>query len=139
MSRKARLFELMVKREKLALRRKSDALNALINDHVSMQDLDSKLLKLLAENQALSGTQTVQALRSKAWYGREMAQQQEFTSNRLEFLGKEIATGRSILAQNKQKERILSEKVLDERKVSAQEVEDRADKSIISRNFGRLI
>ena len=139
MSRKARLFELMVKREKLALRRKSDALNALINDHLSMQDLDSKLSKLLAENQVLSGIQTVQALRSKAWYGREMAQQQEFTSNRLEFLGTEIATGRSILAQNKQKERILSEKVLDERKVSAQEAEDRADKSIISRNFGRLI
>ncbi len=129
MSRKARLFELMVKREKLALRRKADALGGLVADHEKLADLDEKLASLLAENSATKGEQSVQMLRSKAWYGREMAQQREFAKNRLEFLGKEIETAQTRLAQSKQKEKILSERAVTERRVFAQEAEDKAERA----------
>lgn len=68
-------------------------------------------------------------LRSKAWYGREMAQQREFAKNRLEFLGKEIETAQTRLAQSKQKEKILSERAVTERRVFAQEAEDKAERA----------
>jgi len=129
MSRKARLFELMVKREKIELRRKSEALNTLLSDYDTMQNLDEKLVKMLRENHPKQGPQSVYAWKSKAWYGREMARQQEFTSNRLEFLGQEIITNRNLLAQNKHKERIILDRALQERKTALIENEDRAEKS----------
>ena len=58
-----------------------------------------------------------------------MARQQEFTSNRLEFLGQEIITNRNLLAQNKHKERIILDRALQERKTALIENEDRAEKS----------
>ena len=43
MSRKARLYELMVKRENIELRRKAEVLNELISDQDVLRDLDQKL------------------------------------------------------------------------------------------------
>ncbi|MDB4235081.1 hypothetical protein OAI26_02850 [Sulfitobacter sp.] len=134
MSRKARLFELMVKREKIELRLKSETLTELINDYDTMQKLDQKLSKMLEANHPEQGPQSVHALRSKAWYGCEMAQQQEFTSSRLEFLGQEIITNRNLLAQNKHKERIISDRALQERKAALTNNEDQAEKLLPPRN-----
>jgi hypothetical protein len=139
MSRKARLFELMMKREKLALRRKADALGALQADQGKLTDLDEKLEALLAENAAPGGVQSVHMLRSRAWYGREMAQQREFAKNRLEFLGKEIKTAQSKLAQSKQKEKILGEKAKAEHRLFAQEAEEKADQLRSPRKLIRQI
>ena len=47
MSRKARLYELMVKRENIELRRKSEVLNELISDQDVLRDLDQKLAKMV--------------------------------------------------------------------------------------------
>jgi len=135
MSRKERVFGLLVKREKISVRKKSEALNHLLNDYDKMQNLNRKLSILLSETNSKSGVETVQSLRSKAWYGREMAQQKEFTSNRLEFLNKEIEAGRSGLAINKQKERILIEKVIEERKNAAQTAQDLEEKTLVFRNL----
>ena len=128
MPHKARLYELMMKREKLALRRKADALGGLVQDQSKLADLDEKLAVLLTESCAQKGAETVHSLRSRAWYGREMAGQREFAQNRLEFLGKEIETAQSRLAQSKQKEKILGERALTERKIFAQEAENNAEK-----------
>ena len=51
MSRKARLYELMVKRENIELRLKSEVLNELISDQDVLRDLDQKLAKMVEENQ----------------------------------------------------------------------------------------
>jgi serine phosphatase RsbU (regulator of sigma subunit) len=123
MSRKARLYELMVKRENIELRRKSEVLNELISDQDVLRDLDQKLAKMVEENQPEQGPQSVQTLRSKAWYGSEMARQQEFTANRLEFLDQEIVTNRSLLVENKNKERIIADKALEHRKSLARDKE----------------
>ncbi|MBT7342295.1 MAG: hypothetical protein HN805_02050, partial [Rhodobacteraceae bacterium] len=60
MSRKARLYELMVKRENIELRRKSEVLNELISDQDVLRDLDQKLAKMVEENQPEQGPQSVQ-------------------------------------------------------------------------------
>jgi hypothetical protein len=51
MSRKARLYELMVKRENIELRRKAEVLNELISDQDVLRDLDQKLARMVEENQ----------------------------------------------------------------------------------------
>ena len=127
MSHKARLYELMVKRENIELRRKSEVLNELISDQDVLRDLDQKLARMAEENQLGAGPQNVQTLRSKAWYGREMARQQEFTANRLEFLGQEIINKRNLLAQNKNKERIIADKALEHRKAVALDNDQRTE------------
>jgi len=137
MSHKARLFELMMKREKLAMRQKSDALMGLVEDRGRLADLDSQLEKLIAQNVNKAGPQTVSALRSKAFYGREMAQQREFALNRLEFLAVEIETAQSKLSQSKQKEKILGERAAQEYRAFANENEEKAERLRAPRRVGR--
>jgi len=60
MSRKARLYELMVKRENIELRRKAEVLNELISDQDVLRDLDQKLARMVEENQPEPGPQSVQ-------------------------------------------------------------------------------
>ena len=127
MSHKARLYELMMKREKLAMRQKSDVLMGLIEDRTRLADLDSQLSELLAESTKKSGSLSVSALRSKAFYGREMAQQREFAVNRLDFLAVEIETAQSKLSQAKQKEKILAERAVSERRAFANEIDEKAE------------
>jgi hypothetical protein len=128
MSRKSRLFELMMKRETLRLRQKADALGGLVGDQTRLSDLDAKLADLILENSKNHGTQTVSALRSQAFYGREMAEQREFAQNRLEFLGREIVTAQTQLAQSKQKEKMLEERAAHERRQLVQDALDLADR-----------
>lgn len=128
MSHKARLYELMMKREKLAMRQKSDVLMGLVEDRTRLADLDSQLSELLAESTKKSGPLSVSALRSKAFYGREMAQQREFAVNRLDFLAVEIETAQSKLSHAKQKEKILAERVVSERRAFADKIEEQAER-----------
>ncbi|CRK76126.1 hypothetical protein NIG5292_02183 [Nereida ignava] len=128
MSHKARLYELMMKREKLAMRQKSDVLMGLVEDRTRLADLDSQLSELLAESTKKSGPLSVSALRSKAFYGREMAQQREFAVNRLDFLAVEIETAQAKLSQAKQKEKILAERAVSERRAFANEIDEKAER-----------
>ena len=50
MSRKSRLYELMMKRETMRLRQKADALGGLVGDQTRLSDLDEKLADLILEN-----------------------------------------------------------------------------------------
>ena len=128
MSHKARLYELMMKREKLAMRQKSDVLMGLVEDRTRLADLDSQLSELLAESTKKSGPLSVSALRSKAFYGREMAQQREVAVNRLDFLAVEIETAQAKLSQAKQKEKILAERAVSERRAFANEIDEKAER-----------
>ena len=128
MSRTSRLYELMMKRETMRLRQKADALGGLVGDQTRLSDLDAKLAELIVENSQDRGTQTVSALRSQAFYGREMAEQREFAQNRLEFLGREIETAQMQLAQSKQKEKMLEERAARGRRLLAQDALDLADR-----------
>lgn len=128
MSRKTRLLELMMKRETLRLRQKADALCGLVGDQTRLSDLDEKLADLILENSKNHGSQTVSALRSQAVYGREMAEKREFAQNRLEFLGREIVTAQTQLAQSKQKEKMIEERASQERRLLAQDALDLADR-----------
>ena len=128
MSRKTRLLELMMKRETLRLRQKADALCGLVGNQTRLSDLDETLADLIVENSKNHGTQTVSSLRSQAFYGREMAKQREFAQNRLEFLGREIETAQTQLAQSKQKEKMLEERAAQERRLLAQDALDLADR-----------
>lgn len=127
MSRKARLFELMMKREKLASRQKAEALGGLVDDQSKLTDLDEKLAVLLELNTRKSGPQSVSALKSKAFYGREMAQQREFTQNKLSFLETEIETAQALLSQSMQKKKILQDRVQVEKRLFLQEAEERSE------------
>jgi hypothetical protein len=66
-----------------------------------------------------------------------MARQQEFTANRLEFLGQEIVTNRNLLAQNKNKERIIADKALEHRKAIALDNDQRAETLMPSKPHSR--
>ncbi|WP_177193429.1 hypothetical protein [Nereida ignava] len=118
----------MMKREKLAMRQKSDVLMGLVEDRTRLADLDSQLSELLAESTKKSGPLSVSALRSKAFYGREMAQQREFAVNRLDFLAVEIETAQAKLSQAKQKEKILAERAVSERRAFANEIDEKAER-----------
>ena len=98
MSRTSRLYELMMKRETMRLRQKADALGGLVGDQTRLSDLDAKLAELIVENSQDRGTQTVSALRSQAFYGREMVEELVIAQNRLELLGREIETAQMQLA-----------------------------------------
>lgn len=128
MSHKARLYELMMKREKLAMRQKSDVLAGLVEDRTRLADLDRQLSELIAESTKGSGSLSVSALRSKAFYGREMAQQREFAVNRQDFLAIEIENAQLKLSHAKQKEKILAERAMTERRAFAQEIDEKAER-----------
>jgi hypothetical protein len=66
-----------------------------------------------------------------------MARQQEFTANRLEFLGQEIVTNRNLLSQNKNKERIIAQKALENRKAEALDMDQRAETLMPSKPISR--
>lgn len=127
MSKKSRLFTLMMKREKLLLRQKAHALDGLLTDQAKLAELNEKLANLLTENEHKAGPQTVQALRSRAHYGREMAEQKEFAKNRLEFLDIEIVTAQTRLAHSKQREQLLGEKAHAEHQDFIKEAEKVAE------------
>jgi len=66
-----------------------------------------------------------------------MADQKEFTTNRLEFLRQKNVTNRNLLAQNKNKERIIADKALEHRKAVALENDQRAETLMPSKPLSR--
>ncbi|MDB4123107.1 hypothetical protein N9568_01855, partial [Planktomarina temperata] len=57
--------------------------------------------------------------------------------NRLEFLGQEIVTNRNLLSQNKNKERIIAQKALENRKAEALDKDQRAETLMPSKPISR--
>jgi hypothetical protein len=55
----------------------------------------------------------------------------------LEFLGQEIVTNRNLLSQNKNKERIIAQKALENRKAEALDKDQRAETLMPSKPISR--
>ena len=90
MTRKEHLLKLLQKKEQLKMQRQASAVGSLAQQVDESQSLLDRLTNLQAENREIGGLITPHNLRSRSWYGRYMAEQQELAQNRLEFLAEEL-------------------------------------------------
>ena len=127
MSRSERLIGLMQLREKMRARRQAQAVGELSGELGRAQSMQTKLAGLIQANTPLDEPMTPFALRSRAWYGRQMQEQFELLENRNEFLAVEIAQARAALMHHKSRETVLEERSVVARKTEIETRESLAE------------
>lgn len=127
MSRTERLIGLMKLREALQTRRQARAVGELSGEIVRAKTMQDKLATLIEANTPLDEPMTPFALRSRAWYGRQMQEQLELLENRSGFLMTELAQAREALMRHKNRETILEERRVMARKTEIENRETRAE------------
>lgn len=122
MSRNERLIDLLKLREAMRARRQAHAVGELANEIDRAKTMQDKLRGLIKANTPLDEPMTPFALRSRAWYGRQMQEQHDLLENRSSFLEAEIVQARKVLMRHKNRENILEERRVA---VKQAEVKDR--------------
>jgi hypothetical protein len=100
------------------------------------QSLLDRLTNLQAENREIGGLITPHNLRSRSWYGRYMAEQQELAQNRLDFLAEELNGARKQLAKSNNRNNILDDRRLDAR-LEGQEAAEKKEDDLMSPRQGQ--
>jgi hypothetical protein len=114
-------------REKMRARRQAMAVGELSGELGRAQSIQTKLSSLIKANTPLDEPMTPFALRSRAWYGRQMQEQLELLENRNEFLAVEIAQARAALMHHKSREAVLEERRVVARQTEIESRESRAE------------
>lgn len=127
MSRSERLISLMKLREALRARRQARAVGELAGEIGRAQAVQEKLTGLIAVNTPLNEAMAPSALRSRAWYGRQMQEQLEVLENRSAFLATELGQAREALMQHKNRETLLEERRLMARQTEIETRESLAE------------
>ncbi len=127
MSRSERLISLMKLREALRARRQARAVGELSGEIGRAQAVQEKLTGLIAVNTPLDEPMAPSALRSRAWYGRQMQEQLELLDNRSAFLTTELVQARAALMRHKNRETILEERRVMARRSEIESRENRAE------------
>lgn len=122
MSRNNRMIDLLKLREKIRARRQANAVGELANEIDRAKTTQDKLLILIKSNTPLDEPMSPFALRSRAWYGRQMQEQHSLLENRSSFLEVEITQARKALMHHKNRENIIEERRIA---VKQAEFEDR--------------
>lgn len=136
MTRKEHLLKLLQKKEQLKMQRQASAVGSLAQQVDESQSLLDRLTNLQAENRAIGGLITPHNLRSRSWYGRYMAEQQELAQNRLEFLAEELNGARKQLAKSNNRNNILDDRRLDAR-IEGQEAAEKKEDDLMSPRQGQ--
>ena len=127
MTRKEHLLKLMQQKEQIKMQRQASAVGSLSQQVDASQSLVDRLTNLQAENRDIGGLVSPQHLRSRSWYGRYMAEQQELAQNRLDFLEEELKGARTQLARSSNRNTILDDRRLDARREGQETVEKLQD------------
>jgi hypothetical protein len=127
MSRAERLISLMKLREALRVRRQARAVGELSGEIGRAQEVQEKLTGLIAANTTLNEPMAPSALRSRAWYGRQMQEQLEVLENRSAFLTTELGQARAALMRHKNRETMLEDRRLKARQTEIEDRESRAE------------
>jgi hypothetical protein len=127
MSRAERLISLMKLREALRARRQARAVGELSGEIGRAQAVQEKLTGLIAANTPLHEPMAPSALRSRAWYGRQMQEQLEVLENRSAFLTTELGQARAALMRHKNRETMLEDRRLKARQTEIEDRESRAE------------
>jgi len=135
-TRKEHLLKLLQKKEQLKMQRQASTVGSLTQQVDESQSLLNRLTNLQAENREINGLVTPQNLRSRSWYGRYMAEQQELAQNRLEFLADELNGARKQLARSSNRNNILDDRRLDAR-TEGEEAAEKKEDGLTSPRQGR--
>lgn len=136
MTRKEHLLKLLQKKEQLKMQRQASTVGSLAQQVGESQSLLSRLTSLQAENREIDRLVTPQNLRSRSWYGRYMAEQQELAQNRLDFLADELNGARAQLARSSNRNNILDDRRLDAR-IEGEEAAEKKEDDLMSPRQGR--
>ena len=136
MTRKEHLLKLLQKKEQLKMQRQASTVGSLAQQVDESQSLLNRLTNLQAENREINGLVTPQNLRSRSWYGRHMAEQQELAKNRLDFLADELNGARKQLARSSNRNNILDDRRLDAR-IEGEEAAEKKEDGLMSPRQGR--
>jgi hypothetical protein len=112
MGPRARLAELMRKREMLRARKLATQAGVLATEQGRALALEATLAGLIADALPPAGPITAQSLRAGAALGRRLEEQREVAANRSAFLADELATARSALRRHALRETQLAERVV---------------------------
>jgi hypothetical protein len=127
MARSERLIGLMKLRESLRARRQARAVGELSGEIGRAKGVQDKLASLIEVNTPLGEPMAPSALRSRAWYGRQMQEQLELLENRSSFLTTELVQARAALMVHKNRETILEERRVVARQTEIENRESRAE------------
>jgi hypothetical protein len=94
MARGRSVFHLMALKQKVALARKTRAVQTLQEELVRTEGVRDRLAEMADDMTVPLGETTVGHLRSASWYGNQVQEQLETISNRAEFLTEEVASHR---------------------------------------------
>lgn len=126
MSRKAKLFELMGKREAIALRRKAQSLTKIEAERATHDALCEKLAQMQADNAPGAGLMHPRTLYAKSWYSGKLQSQREMTEERVNFLQREADGIRQTMTYLQRKGDILTQKTHAAKAEAQQEAEEKA-------------
>lgn len=127
MSRSERLISLMKLREVMRARRQARAVGELASEIDRAKGVRERLTSLIQVNTPLHEPMAPSALRSRAWYGRQMQEQLEVLENRSAFLTNELVQARTALMHHKNRENILEERRVVARRAEIESRESRAE------------
>ena len=94
MARGRSVFHLMALKQKVALARKTRAVQTLQEELVRTEGVRDRLAEMADDMTVPLGETTVGHLRSASWYGNQVQEQLKTISNRAEFLSEEVASHR---------------------------------------------
>ncbi|MEK9557116.1 MAG: hypothetical protein VW175_01785 [Alphaproteobacteria bacterium] len=110
MARGRSVFHLMALKQKVALARKTKAVNTLQEELNRTEGVRDRLEEMVDGMTVPLGETTVGHLRSASWYGNQVQDQLKTISNRAEFLSEEVASHRRDAARVRHQHNLAAEK-----------------------------
>jgi hypothetical protein len=110
MTRGRSVFHLMALKQKVALARKTKAVNTLQEELTRTENVRDRLEEMVDDMNVPLGETTVGHLRSASWYGNQVQDQLKTISNRAEFLSEEVASHRRDAARVRHQHNLAVEK-----------------------------
>jgi hypothetical protein len=110
MARGRSVFHLMALKQKVALARKTKAVNTLQEELNRTENVRDRLEEMAEGMTVPLGKTTVGHLRSASWYGNQVQEQLKTISNRAEFLSEEVASHRRDAARVRHQHNLAVEK-----------------------------
>ena len=104
------VFHLMALKQKVALARKTKAVNTLQEELVRTEHVRDRLEEMVDGMAVPLGETTAGHLRSASWYGGQVQDQLKTISNRAEFLSEEVASHRRDAARVRHQHNLAVEK-----------------------------
>lgn len=127
MGSKARLLDLMRRREALGARKAAAGVGALSAEQARNTDLAARLEGLIAQTLPGSASLHPSQLRAAMTLAAQLETQREIATNRADFLTGEIAAARTRLMRHQRRETMIAERATEARSAEAVATEARLE------------